>query len=988
MIRSVMNPSINSALQQHSGYSSSSRGILHLIRHCGFAILVLWISNATVEAEMDPVWISRFGAETLLPENDEDHDGETNLMESRAGTDPFNPNDRLGLHIVGKKGQVTVLGWQAVAQRLYHIESRSTPSSEWTFLRSIRPFQSGYMQDYIQDTTISGAEFRIKVIPEGDIQIAASTAYGGHDTDEDGHTDLEEHLAGTHPFNPDSMLQLTDSSMESGVELRWQGKTGKRYQIQHTDSLLPDSWQNLGTTYHGSDGIIFAVFKTYESEQRFYRIEVSDIPSPITDLNSWAVEELKLDPYQINKIRRSNLDVQDYLGLPDIVKIETPEAAVNLSRSEIGRIEVRRTQGVQPLAISYTIGGTAVSDTDYQALPGQAQFDFADKSVLIPIIPLPTPEGPPKSIILTFTIPTANGTLEQVVTINLFHESRISVADYGAVGDGVTDDTSAIQAAINTLQSDPTINTLWFPAGTYRLASRTYTTNTHTSRYRALALGEVDLAGRDIVFSGEAGTTLLSANGSTRVHMLEAIATFRSLSFHNLTFQKDDTVLAPPLGVEPNGADGVSLISHDYREIAGVTFDNCNFINCHGAVGAYGNGFNLRGKLQQFQMTDCEARNPWGANAIDDPRSWGGGQMVNITPWIGTALYDGNYFDGGSLSSANPELNPLGHRKDGSHFGGPLRLLFRNNTVEHTQVEAVYHLNDPYMGYTQTIFAIPPDDGVSTATVKYSDHSSNYSPGMMLAIRGNLSSSSGTKSINLRVTEVDLPRRLATVINGPGLNPVEAIGVEFPIRRPIYLQSEDSAGEAVIENNILRGGEGGTQSGIVANSKAIIRNNYIEEAGAGILIYGNSRTPLTPGGKGTAILDNFILCPDKTNQPYTAYGIQSWGPEEWVFNNFVVAPVSVSTIGIAMRDRDSYAESNTVLARTVQRNGYSNKIRSVGVGMGNQSANTWSVGNKTFGFDVGVGTIDANQSPPHYVIDHDSTNDDLAIDPRGIIPTP
>jgi hypothetical protein len=48
----------------------------------------------------------------------------------------------------------------------------------------------------------------------------------------------------------------------------------------------------------------------------------------------------------------------------------------------------------------------------------------------------------------------------------------VSVKDYGAVGDGTADDTAAIQAAINYVQSLPTAGTVLFPAGRYK------TTNT------------------------------------------------------------------------------------------------------------------------------------------------------------------------------------------------------------------------------------------------------------------------------------------------------------------------------------------------------------------------------------------------------------------------------------------------------------------------------------------------------------------------------
>jgi hypothetical protein len=46
----------------------------------------------------------------------------------------------------------------------------------------------------------------------------------------------------------------------------------------------------------------------------------------------------------------------------------------------------------------------------------------------------------------------------------------VSIKDFGAVGDGVADDTAAIQAALNSLVVTPT--NLYFPAGTYKLSDQ------------------------------------------------------------------------------------------------------------------------------------------------------------------------------------------------------------------------------------------------------------------------------------------------------------------------------------------------------------------------------------------------------------------------------------------------------------------------------------------------------------------------------------
>src|SRR5712691_5278874 len=78
--------------------------------------------------------------------------------------------------------------------------------------------------------------------------------------------------------------------------------------------------------------------------------------------------------------------------------------------------------------------------------------------------------------------------------------------NYGAVGDGVSDDTPAIQKALNAL--GPTNPTLYFPAGTYRITQ----TLTLAGQIYVNIIGQ-DPASTTILWAGSSGGTMLYLNG-------------------------------------------------------------------------------------------------------------------------------------------------------------------------------------------------------------------------------------------------------------------------------------------------------------------------------------------------------------------------------------------------------------------------------------------------------------------------------------------
>jgi hypothetical protein len=502
--------------------------------------------------------------------------------------------------------------------------------------------------------------------------------------------------------------------------------------------------------------------------------------------------------------------------------------------------------------------------------------------------------------------------------------------------------------------------------------------------------GSQNLSGRDILLKGEPGARLYSDPGSTRANLLLALANFRSLTIEHLTFEKSPQPLVATPGYEPNGASGLAIVSQGTQPIQGVYIRNSKFINCHSSVSVYGNGYDIRGFGGSFHMSDCQILNPYGANTIDSQTAFGGGQQIALPAWVADAIYENCVFDGGGPDMTDSATSPGGRLKDGCHFGCPLNLVFRNNTVLRMGVEAVYQSNGhTYMGVTEQPFLMPPADDSTTIAVMVSASLSSYVVGESLNMR-----TPGTPGINpannrLTIRNYDPATRMLTLSN-PGLSGNMLPGTQIIANRAIYLDQRYDPTTATFEGNILDGTlpPGGvafnTQAGIVSEAKSVIRRNVILGHANGILNYESVRTPFYPAGRGMSIQDNVIVTRHAPSHPtvYT-YGIQTFDGWQKIHNNVILCPTAWKTVGIAARGPNTLVWMNTIVADRVADNGYTSPQRSVGIGNGDlgQNMNAWK--NFTRGFDVGVGPLAAYAGIPFRVTEHVSIEDTLAIDPIG-----
>ena len=124
--------------------------------------------------------------------------------------------------------------------------------------------------------------------------------------------------------------------------------------------------------------------------------------------------------------------------------------------------------------------------------------------------------------------------------------------NYAAAGDGVADDTAAIQNALNAL--GPTNPTLYFPAGTYRITQ----TLTLAAQQYVNIIGQ-DPSSTAIIWDGSSGGTMLYING---------VAFSR---FDRLTFNGQGNAA---VAIDQSKADGTSNYFDSGNEYADDVFEN------------------------------------------------------------------------------------------------------------------------------------------------------------------------------------------------------------------------------------------------------------------------------------------------------------------------------------------------------------------------------------------------------------------------------
>jgi uncharacterized protein (DUF1800 family) len=210
------------------------------------------------------------------------------------------------------------------------------------------------------------------------------------DMDGDGWTNATESTAGTNPFDGTSFPE-TGIHLDGGDPvLTWSGLLGKRYTL--LEGSTPSSLAPSGDAVTGTGGEMTLELNGAVAP-RFFRMKIEDADSDGDGVNDWEELTLGFRPDTNRTDRYSQTDGQRVSsGLTAVntisVSVYDPECSERWPDPAV--IVLRRSGGLQPLAVNFSLTGSAVLGSDYQkSIPGiTATFSAGQREVFVEIQPL------------------------------------------------------------------------------------------------------------------------------------------------------------------------------------------------------------------------------------------------------------------------------------------------------------------------------------------------------------------------------------------------------------------------------------------------------------------------------------------------------------------------------------------------------------------------------------------------------------------------
>lgn len=296
--------------------------------------------------------------------------------------------------------------------------------------------------------------------------------------------------------------------------------------------------------------------------------------------------------------------------------------------------------GVVQESSTYTIQTTTTSNDTVRLASGLAGGEL----VQVRLLAAPQSIGTADAANVDYTQPATGGLVRSQSTVN---QERVSVKDFGAVGDGVADDTTAVQNALTAAAG----RRLFFPSGTYLVSS------------------DLNISTDYTVLEGEGAGSVIKLDGC-KIHY-DAITKTTHIfgcDIYRLKIQRIGTA-GPAVHMEGQNSMGVA---------------RWNMSGVH--VVSTGSGFQMEAAWI-WTMTGCVISS-CGAYGIDIVIAADGNSSVNAGRLLGCEI-QGNT-EWGIRSEGHNGLGIIGTSIEGNTVGG---IMLTNNCRSTACLGAYFELN-------------------------------------------------------------------------------------------------------------------------------------------------------------------------------------------------------------------------------------------------------------------------------------------------------
>jgi hypothetical protein len=262
----------------------------------------------------------------------------------------------------------------------------------------------------------------------------------------------------------------------------------------------------------------------------------------------------------------------------------------------------------------------------------------------------------------------------------------ISVKDFGAVGDGITDDTAAIQAAINAVIAAGG-GDLYFPEGKYLHSGLTINWSNAPIRLHGSSYNSQSGYGSELYYSGSSVALTFEGNGAAfngyvveNLRMSAATtADHWAIKFNKCAFPRVEHCYISGFGNASGGGIYFTGLNNSVDQTEWVTVKDVYFANCFNGI------YSDNTDCNDFTISECFFSGGAGAAIRGD--NGGGVHTFGFQRWN---ILDNRFYTGSSVTLIDFKGGARGLVVDGNYFESTLSevvCLYVNGTLKSTGIQ-------------------------------------------------------------------------------------------------------------------------------------------------------------------------------------------------------------------------------------------------------------------------------------------------------------